>query len=450
VARSSRKNEPIAALDVGSAKIACFIAKMDDDKVLRVLGAGHNRSQGVRSGQVVDMAALQSSINEAVSNAEKMAGVRVKDLMLNIAGPTLLSRNMEAEVAIPHNHPVRMSDVRRVLDQGSQLHLHAAQAAHHGRTPTSNQGNGTNPAPHHSTESEVIHRWSNGYTIDGSDRIIDPRGMYGNRLGVRLHMVSVALGPLRNVRTVIEHCQLDIAEQVATPHASALACAIDDEKEMGVTVIDMGAGTTSVSIFMDGHPLFADCIPVGGQHVTSDLSKILSTPLNAAERLKTVWGSVLSSPRDANEMLRIQLVGEDDGQTGGHEIPRSELVSIIRARLEETFELVRARLADTRMLHAAGRRVVLTGGASQLQGVREMAELILDKQVRLGRPRRLKGLPEAVSGPAFASCAGLLRWATQDHVELGFDNRDIDGNDETDRPGGALLRVGHWIKELLG
>jgi cell division protein FtsA len=442
VARPSRKNEPIAALDVGSAKIACFIAKMDDDQVLRVLGAGHNRSQGVRGGQVVDMAALQSAINEAVSNAEKMAGVRVKDLMLNISGPTLLSRNMEAEVAIPHNHPVRMSDVRRVLDQGSQLHLHAAQAAHHGRGP----GQGA----HHGAESEVIHRWSNGYTIDGSDRIIDPRGMYGDRLGVRLHMVSVALGPLRNLRTVLEHCQLDVSEQVASPHAAALACAIDDEKEMGVTVIDMGGGTTSVSIFMDGHPLFADCVPVGGHHVTSDLSKVLSTPLAAAERLKTVWGSVLPSPRDANEMLRIQLVGEDEEETGGHEIPRSELVNIIRPRLEETFELVRARLADTRMLHAAGRRVILTGGASQLQGVREMAELILDKQVRLGRPRRLKGLPEAVSGPAFATCAGLLRWATQDHVELGFEHRENDGDDEADRSASTLVRVGHWIKELLG
>jgi cell division protein FtsA len=212
----------------------------------------------------------------------------------------------------------------------------------------------------------------------------------------------------------------------------------------------MGGGTTSVSIFMDGHPLFADCVPVGGHHVTSDLSKVLSTPLAAAERLKTVWGSVLPSPRDANEMLRIQLVGEDEEETGGHEIPRSELVNIIRPRLEETFELVRARLADTRMLHAAGRRVILTGGASQLQGVREMAELILDKQVRLGRPRRLKGLPEAVSGPAFATCAGLLRWATQDHVELGFEHRENDGDDEADRSASTLVRVGHWIKELLG
>lgn len=452
MARSSRKNEPIAALDVGSAKVACFIATMDDDEVLRVLGVGHNRSRGVRGGHVVDMAALQASIAEAVDNAEKMADTRVNDVVVNVSGPTLLSRNMEAEVAIPRDQPVRMADVRRVLDQGSQLHLHATQADY-ARGPQ--PGSGIAPpqaglAGHLSGDSDVIHRMASSYTIDGGDGVTDPRGMFGDRLGVRLHMVSAALGPLRNLSTVIERCHLDIDERVASPHASALACTVDDEKDIGVTVIDMGAGTTSISIFMDGHPIYASSIAVGGSHVTSDISKGLSTPLSAAERLKTVWGSVISSPRDASEMLRVQLVGEDDEQTGGHEIPRSQLFHIIQPRLEETFELVRARLTESRMLHAAGRRVVLTGGASQLQGVREMAELILDKQVRLGRPRRLKGLPEAVSGPAFATCAGLLRYAIQDHVVLGFAHRENDGEEEPERTGGAMSRVGQWLKELLG
>jgi len=442
VARGNRKNEPIAALDVGTTKVACFIAKLDDDEVLRVMGVGHNRSRGVRGGQVVDMAALQASIAEAVDNAEKMADMRIEGVIVNVSGPSLLSRNMEAEVAIPHNHPVRIPDVRRVLDQGRQLHGHASHGSQRGASSGSNHN--------HGSDTEIVHCLPTSYTIDGGDGIVDPRGMFGERLGVRLHMVSAALGPLRNLATVIERCHLDISDRVATPYASALACTVDDEKEMGVTVIDMGGGTTSVSNFVEGHPVYADSIAIGGQHVTNDIAKGLSTPVISAERLKTVWGSVLPSSKDANELLRVHLVGEDEEETGGHEVPRSELVRIIRPRLEETFELVRARLTEARMLHTTGRRVVLTGGASQLQGVREMAELILDKQVRLGRPRRIKGLPEAVSGPAFATCAGLLRYATQDHVVTGLTQRDGEAEEDTERPNGAFARVGVWLKELLG
>lgn len=440
MARGNRKNEPIAALDVGTTKVACFIAKLDDDEVLRVMGVGHNRSRGVRGGQVVDMAALQASIAEAVDNAEKMADVRVEGAIVNVSGPSLLSRNMEAEVAITHNHPIRNVDVRRVLEQGRQLHLHSSSSGQ--------RGNGGGHA--HGSDNEIIHCLPTSYTIDGGDGIVDPRGMFGERLGVRLHMVSAALGPLRNLATVIERCHLDITDRVATPYASALACTVDDEKEMGVTVIDMGGGTTSVSNFVEGHPVYADSIAIGGQHVTNDIAKGLSTPVVSAERLKTVWGSVLPSSKDANELLRVHLVGEDEEETGGHEVPRSELVRIIRPRLEETFELVRARLTEARMLHTAGRRVVLTGGASQLQGVREMAEAILDKQVRLGRPRRIKGLPEAVSGPAFATCAGLLRYATQDHVVTGLSQREGEAEEEAERPNGAIARVGVWLKGLLG
>lgn len=440
MAKPNRKSSPIAALDVGSSKVACFIAQFDDEDVLTVRGFGHNRSRGVRGGQVSDMAALQAAIAEAVDGAEQTAGLRIEEVLVNVSGASLFSRNVEAEVTIPHNHPVRNADVRRVLDQGRQLHLHAAQAAY------SLGGQGNSPQG----GSEIIHCLPTSYTIDGGDGIVDPRGMYGQRLGVRIHVVSSTLGPLRNLATVIERCHLDIADRVAAPYASALACTVDDEKEMGVTVVDMGGGTTSVSVFVDGQPVYADCIPVGGQHVTNDLAKGLSTPVTAAERLKTVYGTVIPSPRDSTEMLPLKLVGEDDDQPSGHEVPRSELVRIVRPRMEETFELVRARLADARMLHAAGRRVVLTGGASQLQGVREMAELILDKQVRLGRPRRLKGLPEEVSGPAFSTCAGLLRYAVQDQVVTGLPQKEGEADEDGEHQGGAFARVGSWLKELLG
>lgn len=421
MAKTRQKSGVIAALDVGTSKIACFIAQPEPDGTLRVVGVGHHRSRGMRNGQVANMADLEASVRAAVDAAEQMANQRVDSVMVSVTGGRLTSQNVDATVSVA-GHAVRDADVRRILDQGRAL------AAQH--------------------ERDIIHCLPTSYSIDGGDGILDPRGMFGETLGVRIHMVSASSGPLRNLATVIDRCHLDIEERVASPYASALACTVDDEKEMGVTVLDMGGGTTSLSVFVDGHPVFADVVPVGGNHVTNDIAKGLSTPVSHAERLKTVWGTVLPSPADARELLKVPLVGEEE-DTEAHEVPRSEIIRIIRPRIEETFELVRDRLNRAGVLNAAGRRVVLTGGASQLQGLREMAELILDKQVRLGRPRRLKGLPESASGPAFATCAGLLRYAVQDHVtHPGAQPEEDEGNEGTSGlRAGPVGRVYAWLKE---
>lgn len=427
MAKARQKSGVIAALDVGTTKVACFIALPEADGTLRVTGVGHHRSRGMRNGQVANMADLEASVRAAVDAAEQMAGQRVDSVLLSVTGGALSSQNVETQVPV-HGHPIREVDVRRILDQGRAI---AAQ-----------------------NEREILHCLPTTYSIDGGDGILDPRGMFGETLGVRIHMVSASSGPLRNLATVIDRCHLDMAVRVASPYASALACTVDDEKEMGVTVLDMGGGTTSISVFVDGYPVFADVVPVGGNHVTNDLSKGLSTPPAHAERLKTVWGTVLPSPSDARELLKVPLVGEEE-DTEANEVPRAEIVRMIRPRIEETFEMVRARLGRAGMLNAAGRRVVLTGGASQLQGLREMAELILDKQVRLGRPRRLKGLPESASGPAFATCAGLLRYAIQDHVAHAAPGAfqalvpDDEGEEEdtSGKPPGAMGRVLSWFRE---
>lgn len=427
MAKSRQKSGVIAALDVGTSKVACFIAVPETDGTLRVVGVGHHRSRGMRNGQVANMADLEASVRSAVDAAEQMAGQRVDSVLLSITGGSLASQNVETQVPV-HGHPVRDVDVRRILDQG--------------RTIAARQ------------EREILHCMPTTYSIDGGDGILDPRGMFGEMLGVRIHMVSASTGPLRNLATVIDRCHLDVETRVASPYASALACTVDDEKEMGVTVLDMGGGTTSISVFVDGHPMFADIVPVGGNHVTNDLAKGLSTPAAHAERLKTVWGTVLPTPSDARELLKVPLVGEEE-DTESHEVPRAEIVRMIRPRIEETLEMVRARLGQAGMLNAAGRRVVLTGGASQLQGLREMAELILDKQVRLGRPRRLKGLPESASGPAFATCAGLLRYAIQDHIahtahgarQALVPSDEGDDEDITSKPAGPMGRMVSWLRE---
>ena len=290
-------------------------------------------------------------------------------------------------------------------------------------------------------DRELIHCIPTGYSIDGGNGIIDPRGMYGEKLGVTIHLVTAGIGPGRNLATVIDRCHLDIKDRVVSPYAAGLACLVDDEKDMGVTVIDMGGGTTSIAVFNDSQVVFVESITIGGNHVTNDIAKGLSTPVAKAERLKTVYGTVAMTPGDARELLKVPLVGEDD-ETNASEVPKSMLVQIIQPRIEETFELVRSHLDASGFVKSAGRRVVLTGGASQLEGVRDLAELVLDKQVRLGRPKLIRGLPDSVSGPAFSTAAGLLRYGLKEHVL---------------RPSYAVMaaanqkrgfgRIGQWLRE---
>lgn len=424
MAQTRHYEDPIVALDIGTTKVTCFIATAGDGGELYVQGVGHHRSRGVRNGQVADMVQLEESVRAAVDAAERMADVRVHDVCINVTGGGLQCRNVDAEMS-SIGRTIREADVKRILEQGYQ-YLRAEVE-----------------------ECELIHCMPTGYTVDEVEGIVDPRGMYGERLGVRIHMVSVGSGSLRNLSAVVDRCHLRIAQCAAGAHASAAACTVHDEKQVGVTVLDMGGGTTSLSVFMEGHPVFADVVSVGGNHVTSDIAKGLSTSITTAERLKTVWGTVHSSMVNSRELLKVPQVGEEDVETD--EFPRSDLVRIVRPRIEETFEMVRTRLSKAGVLHAAGRRVVLTGGASQLQGVRETAELILDKQVRLGRPRRIRGVPEHVLGPAFSACAGLLHYAEKGRLRddaASFLNASSLARKTTSnmRPWGRFFG---WLKENL-
>jgi cell division protein FtsA len=229
---------------------------------------------------------------------------------------------------------------------------------------------------------------------------------------------------------------------VVSGYASGLACLVEDEMTLGSTCVDMGGGTTTISVFRGGQLIHTAAIQIGGVHVTNDIARGLTTPLVSAERLKTLYGSTLPSASDDREILKVPLIGEDeDGAT--NQIPRSMLVQIIRPRMEETFEMVRSHLEQTGFDKVAGRRVVLTGGASQLQGVRDLAAMVLDKQVRLGRPIGFDSLPEATAGPAFSACAGLLRY-TALHVA----ENPARATRPSDSPmRGPLGRVGGWLKQ---
>jgi len=417
VARAHRtlaKDGIVAALDIGSTKICCFIGDVDDLGIIRVSGIGHQASKGLKAGAIVDMEAAEQAVLSAVHAAEQMADVTIRSVFVNINGghPTSQSHYFE--------HPLRGGaiddgDVRRLL------HESGTEADDGSRS--------------------LVHAIPVGYKVDGENGIRDPRGLHGSSFGVRMHKVTTATSAVHNLVTCVSRCLLDIADVVANPYAAGLGCLVEDEIDLGVTVIDMGGGTTSIAVFYDGALIYVDSVQIGGNHVTSDIARGLSTPLPQAERLKTLFGNCLSSHADDRETITVPQVGaEDDAKSV--QIPKSFLVGIVAPRIEETLELVRARLEASGLDKLAGRRVVLTGGASQLPGVVELARQILNKQVRLGRPRGLTGLAEATSGPAFSACAGLLSFAVDDRGDArGLAVPKHESN------GGIFYRIGGWLRE---
>jgi len=287
----------------------------------------------------------------------------------------------------------------------------------------------------------VIHALPLTFSVDQTDGVADPRGLFCEELTARLHIVDAVSTALRSLGACIARCDLDVGELVSAPMASGLATLVPDERELGATVIDMGGGTTGIAVFAEGQLLHTAQLPIGGQHVTNDLARMLSTPVVHAERLKTLYGNAQPCKDDEREMLPVPMVGEEEHQIA--KVPRSMVVNVIRPRLEETFELVKDRLDSSGLTRAAGTRVVLTGGACQLAGARDLAGRILNKQVRLGRPSALRGLPDSATGPAFATAAGLLAWTAGE----GRTMRDVDL--EVDRPTGLLRRIVNFLRERV-
>ncbi len=415
-----------AAIDVGSTKICCIIAEIstmksrafggDRQRNIKVLGFGHQAARGIRNGTVVDLDEAESSIRLAVDAAERMSGKTVQSVYVNVSGGRPQCTSYEAELKTSGRQigPVEVTRVvelaQRKITPGNRIVLHT--------TPI-------------------------GFGLDHIRNVRDPKGMFGDELSVQLNAVSVERGPMRNLASVIGRCHLDVAGFIIAPYAAGRSVLVDDELHMGVTCIDMGGETSAISVFANGNLIFADTIPLGGHHITMDIARGLSTPVAHAERMKTYHGSALPAVCDDREFLSVPLVGETGTDTV-NKIPRSVLTSIIQPRLEETFEHIANRINASGVTGQAGRRVVLTGGASQLTGVRELASSILGRQVRFGFPHPVTGMPDTARNPAFAVTAGLLDYA------LNPDQNTIampDIQNGRVRSAGYLGRVGQWIKE---
>ncbi len=420
----SRRAATVSVLDVGSTKICCLIARLKprDGEALRrrthsieVLGFASTRSRGIKSGVVVDLEEAERAIRLAVDAAERMAEMTVGSLIVNLSCGRLKSETFSASVNV--GGAVSEADIQRVLGAGG------AQSVSDGRM--------------------VLHALPIGYSLDSNRGVHDPVGMLGETLGVDMHVVTADEAPLSNLELAINRCHLEVETVVATPYASGLAVLVDDEAELGVACIDLGGGTTTLSIFHEGEFAHADAIAIGGQHVTLDIARGLSTNLADAERIKARHGSALQSPSDDKDILTVPPVSEDEREQS-NTVPRSALTRIIRPRVEETLEMTRDMLTRSGFAGAVGERIVLTGGASQLTGLAETARRILGKNIRVGRPLGIQGLPEAAKSPAFAAAVGLIIYPQVAQIEQFRASRPARGlMTGTD---GYLSIVGRWFK----
>jgi cell division protein FtsA len=423
---SPRRSALVAALDIGSSKVACLIARLRPNgpqqvlprrsHAIEVIGFGHAGARGTKAGVVVDLAQAEDVIRQAVDAAEHMAAVEIESVVLSVSAGRLASESFAAEVDLAGS-AVSESDIARVLAAGSR---HSRRA---GRV--------------------VLHSLPIAYSIDGSNGIYDPRGMLGSQFGVDMHVATTEIAAARNLMLAVERCHLDVEAMVASPYVAGLSVLADDEADLGAAVVDMGAGTTTMAVFMGGRFVHAEGFALGGLNVTLDIARGLNASVADAERIKTFYGSVLAGGSDERDMIKVPPVGEDDSEQAQF-VPRSTLVQIIKPRVEEILEMVRDRLATSSFAAEAGGRVILTGGASQMTGLPELATRILGRPVRTGRPLGIAGLPDAARGTAFAAATGLLVYPQAAHHEY-FESRSkaflMNGG------GGYFARVGQWLRE---
>lgn len=418
--QAPKQNEAtlLAALDIGSSKTTCFIGRPSENQGFEIVGVGHKPSAGIKNGAIIDMDAAEKVIRQTVHAAENMAaealrGYPLREVIANVSGMHVRSFGHSVEVDIG-GHYITDNDVRRALASAQEKEA---------------QDN-----------LELIHTIPTFYHVDGQDGIRDPRGMHAENFSVDINLVTGDSVALRNMAACIEQSHLDISALCSGAYASGLSSLVDDEIDLGCTVIDIGAGVTSFAVFHSGFMIYCDAVPMGSQNITNDIAKGLMTSVENAEKIKILYGCALASHTDESEMIDVPKLGEDERREPNL-IPRSYLIGIIQPRVEEILEHVRANLRDCGLDRVIGRRVVLTGGGSQLSGMKELSEIVLDKQVRLGKPIRLQGLPDAVSGAAFATAAGLLTYAADHHEEMPSEIM------ARARPDSMIERAKLWLKE---
>ena len=380
----------ITALDVGSSKVSALIARRSEEGGLIVLGTGQRESRGVKRGYVADMHATEIAIREAVEQAERIAGTNIEDVWVSFSAGGLVSDIVKLEADLG-GHRVEQSDIDDLLKAG--------------RDAIDPQG------------KMVLHAQPTRYTVDGLTGVKRPLGLHADRLGVDIHVVATDGSPVRNLDLCVRSAHLEVRSIIAAPVATGLACLSEEERELGVALVEIGAGVTNVSVFRGGVLAGLASIPMGSADITDDIASAFGAARQWAERTKCFHGSANLSPRDNHEMIEVMPAVPDDGAEGPR-ITKAQLNAIIRQRLERLMAEIQKELRKLGFQDPVGRQIVLTGGGAELTGIADYAQQALGSAVRLGRPKGLTALPDAHAGPAFSTLAGLARFAASDPIDL--------------------------------
>src|SRR5262249_31040814 len=385
-----------AGLDIGTTKISCIIADQSGTGELRIVGVGNSASEGLRRGRVADVATRSASTPRAVEEAERMAGLEPKGVHAGIAGDHIRSLNSRGVVAVSRkDNEIAAADVERVIEAAKAIAI--------------------------PTDREIIHVIPQEFIVDDQDGIKDPVGMSGVRLEAEVHIITGAVTSARNICRAIQRAGLKVFDLTLEPLASAAAVLDDDEKDLGVVLLDLGGGTTDVAVFHEGAVRHTSISPFGGANVTSDIAIGLRTPIDKAEVIKIQHGAALAALVDGDDPVSVSGVGG----RGDKEISRHVLASMIEPRMEEIFALANKEVRKNHFAPLIGGGVVLTGGTSLLPGAAELAEQVFEMPVRLGLPRGLGGLSANVCDPRYATGVGLVLHAARaeegavDYVEVG-------------------------------
>jgi cell division protein FtsA len=375
-----RSSDIIVGLDIGTTKIAAVVAEIGDNG-LDVIGIGTHVSRGLKKGVIVNIDSTVAAINQAVLEAEGMSGCEISQVYVGIAGGHIKGINSTGTVAVKDKE-VRASDVAKVLELARAIAL---------------------PADRH-----VVHVLPQEYKIDGQDGVREPLGMCGVRLEARVHIVTAAAAAMQNVIKCCSRCELEVLDIVLEPLASGEAVLEEDEKGLGVALVDIGGGTTDIAIFTEGSVAHTSVIPLGGYQLTSDIAFGLRTPPHEAEKIKHQWGCALASMVSEEETIQVASVGGRAPRVlSRHVLCRD----IVQPRIEEIFSFVKAEIARLGCDDMLASGAVITGGSTQLPGMAELAEDILGIPVRLGIPKGVGGLADVVKSPSFATAVGLVQYA---------------------------------------
>ncbi|MFZ8913740.1 MAG: cell division protein FtsA, partial [Pseudomonadales bacterium] len=372
----------IVGLDIGTSKVVAIVGEVREDGTLEVIGLGSHPSRGLKKGVVVNIESTVHSIQRAVEEAELMAGCQIDAVYAGIAGSHIRSLNSHGIVAI-RDKEVTPADIERVLDAAQAMAIPADQ--------------------------KILHILPQEYVIDHQEGVKEPLGMSGVRLEAKVHLVTCAVNSAQNIEKCVRRCTLEVRDVILAQLASSYAVLTEDEKDLGVCLVDIGGGTTDVAIFTEGAIRHTANIPIAGDQVTNDIAMALRTPTPHAEELKIKYACALTQLAGAEETIQVPGVGDKPPRA----LSRQALAEVVEPRYDELFQLVQAELRRSGFEDLLAAGIVLTGGSSKIEGVVELAEEIFHKPVSLGMPRNVAGLADIVRNPIYATGVGLLLYGQE-------------------------------------